>query len=146
MKTTALFLCTLAIASLALVPPTISGEPQQAAAPADKELMTKFYVAVQAQVLGHLNPKPSLADRFSRTLRPMPSKYFDTQIVKTGKDGVVDFNVMKNDRMDPKAPKRTAFTAGRFNGKTGEVFLFDGTKDTLVPAVEHPSIKKGATS
>ena len=146
MKTTALFLCTLATASLALIPPTISGERQQAAAPADKELMTKFHVAVQAQVLGHLNPKPSLADRFSRTLRPMPSKYFDTQIVKTGDDGVVDFNVMKNDRTDPKAPKRTALTAGRFNGKTGEVFLFDGIKGKFVPAIEHPAIDKGATS
>ena len=60
--------------------------------------------------------------------------------------GVVDFNVMKNDRTDPKAPKRTALTAGRFNGKTGEVFLFDGIKGKFVPAIEHPAIDKGATS
>lgn len=148
MKTKTILLCTLASASIALTPPAISGEKLQIQAVAKPQIKVpaKYYVAVQEKVLKHLNPKVPVSRRFSRTLRPMPSKYYDTEIVSHSKDGIVAFNVRHIDRSDPKKPTTAVLTLGKYNSKTDEVFLVDAASGKYVPALEHPQISKGATS
>jgi hypothetical protein len=148
MKRKIIFLCTLASASAALILPSISGERLQIqpVAKSKIEVPAKYYAAVQNQVLQHLNPKVPIAQRFSRTLRPMSSKYYDSEIVSHSKDGITEFNVRHIDRSDPKKPKTAVFASGKFNSKTNEVFLVDAATGKYVPALEHPLIRKGATS
>ena len=129
MKRKLIFLCTLASASVALIAPSISGEKiltQTAAKPAVKlegKTASIYHTVVYNQVLQHLNPKVPLAQRFSRTLRPMPSKYYDSEIVRQGKDGVVLFNVRHVDRSDPKKP-----TTAVFAGFLGSVIVCNRRK------------------
>ena len=148
MKTTTLFLSALGTASLVVASITIAGE-QQAKAPAEeipRETLVKFHQAVNAQVLEHLNPKISLADRFSRRIAPRSGIYYHAEIAGSPKGKIIEFKVVRNDHTNPKELKREVFANGRFNSNTGEVALFDEAKGTFVPAPEHPSIRKGGTT
>lgn len=152
MKLKRIFLCTLASISVALILPALSDDPSQKQGAAqvkvrlDPKIEVKYFEAVQVQVLKHLNPKVPISQRFSRVLRPMPRQYYDSEIARSGKGGIVEFYIMHNDRMDPEKPLRTRFASGKFNSRTGEVFLLDSARGKYVLAEEHPQIRKGVTS
>ena len=150
MKTTTLFLSALGTASLLIAPVAFSGEQEgKAKAPAveiPRDTLVKFHTAVNAQVLEHLNPKLSLADRFSRRIAPRSGIHFHAEIAGAPEGEIIPFKVMRNDLTNPKERKSETFATGRFNSETGEVALFDEGKGAFVPAPEHPSIGKGATS
>ncbi len=143
MKTTTLSLYALVPASAALIAVAAAGgrdpEPPTGKAP------RAFHQAIQVQVLQHINPKESLANRFSRALLPMPSKYYEVEIAGVDGGGNVEFRIVHVDTTTKK-PTLTPFTTGNYDHETGQVFLFDAAKGKRVPALEHPAIGKGATS
>lgn len=137
MNKTILSLCTLTSAiSMSIA---TAGKPVQAASAEGPEIPAKmrsiFYVAVHEQVLQHLNGKVSIADRFSRTLRPMPSRYYEAELVTNGKKAMM-FNLILNDRSNPQKPVREISAVGKYYPATKEIRLYD--KGVELPAKAHP--------
>lgn len=133
----------LASASSALIHPVLSedGQRSQSAeveAGLKPELVVGFRNAVQNAVLAHLNAKVPLPDRFSRVLRPMPTQYYDCELVGIGDDDAVAFRLVHWDRSQPGKPVRTVITTGKCNHATGEVLLKASPDGGLVPAMRHP--------
>lgn len=72
----------------------------------------------------------------------MPTRYYTSEIVSKGKDGIIGFQIVCIDRLIPGKPQGALFVAGKFNSGTGEVVLMNATTGKLVPVVQHPLFRK----
>ena len=133
----------LALASSALILPGLSeGAPGSGPAEVKVELkpevLVSFRKVVEDKVLGHLNAKLSIFDRFSRVKRPMPIQYYECEVVGIDDEGVVAFRLVRWDRSKPGKPARDVISTGTCNHVTGEVLLKTAPERGSVPASRHP--------
>ncbi len=106
-----------------------------------QERQQACYVAIESQILRHINPEVSQADRFSRVMRPMPAEYYVAKIVSETAEGMMEFQVTHINRVLEKSTQVVAAT-GSYNSKTGELLLKNDQTGGFAVASEHPLLKK----
>jgi hypothetical protein len=147
MKPKLSFLCLLLSASALSILPVASQDAAKPITKTDAQLTQErhqaCYVAIQSQILQHINPQVSRANRFSRVLRPMPEQYYTHKIVSENAEGMIEFQIWHINRMISN-PTQVVVATGTFNSKTGELLLKNHQSGKLVMASEHPLIKKNS--
>ena len=147
MKPKLSFLCLLLSASALSILPVVSQDAEKQAPKTEAQLkqarQQACYVAVQSQILQHINPEVSQANRFSRVMRPMPEQYYTQKIVSENAEGMIEFEIIHINRMVLNTTQVVVAT-GTFNSKTGELFLKNNQNGESVMASEHPLIKKNS--
>ncbi len=147
MKPKLSFLCLLLSASALSILPVVSQDAAKPITKTDAQLTQErhqaCYVAIQSQILQHINPEVSQANRFSRVLRPMPPQYYTHKIVSENTDGIIAFEIIHINRMNP-SPTPVVVATGTFNSKTSELLLKNNQSGESVMASEHPLIKKNS--
>lgn len=145
MKPKLSFLCLLLSASAITILPVVSQDAATQITKTDAQLAQErqqaCYVAIQSQILRHINPEVSQANRFSRVIRPMPTEYYAHKIVSENAEGMIEFQITHINRMVAK-PTPVAVATGTFNSKTGELLLKNDQSGESVAAAEHPLLKK----
>ena len=145
MKPKLSFLCLVLSASAVSILPVLSEDTVKPIAKNEAQLAQErqqaCYVAIDSQILKHINPEISQADRFSRVLRPMPKQYYAHKIVSENAEGVIQFQITHINRMIAK-PTAVVVATGTFNSESGELLLKDDPSGEFVVASEHPLIKK----
>ena len=145
MKPKLSFLCLLLSASAVSILPVLSEDESKPVAKTEMELKQEryaaYYVAIESQILKHINPEISQADRFSRVKRPMPAQYYAGSIVSENADGMIAFQINYIDRMNVK-PSSVVVATGTYNSKNGELLLKDDQSGEFVVASAHPLLKK----
>jgi hypothetical protein len=147
MKPKLSFLCLLLSASTVSILPVASQDAAKPITKTDAQLAQErqqaCYVAIQSQILQHINPEVSRADRFSRVLRPMPAQYYTHKIVSENAEGMIAFEIIHINRMITN-PTQVVVATGTFNSKTGELLLKNNHSGESMMASEHPLIKKNS--
>ncbi len=145
MKPKLSFLYLLLSASAATILPVVSEDVAKSVPKTEAQLLQEkqqaCYVAINTQILRHINPEVSQANRFSRVLVHRPEKYFDYKIFGENVEGSIEFEIMHINRIIEK-PTQVVVATGRFNSKTGELLLKDDASGQYVVASEHPLLKK----
>lgn len=145
MKPKLSFLCLLLSASALSILPVVSQDAEKQVAKTEAQLkqarQQACYVAIQSQILQHINPELSRADRFSRVMRPMPQQYYTHQIVSEDAEGMIQYEIIHINRMTLN-PTQVVVATGTFNSKTGLLLLKNQHNGESVMASEHPLIKK----
>ena len=139
-------LCLLLSVSTFSILPIPAEEAVKAASKTEEEIKNErshaCYQAVEANILVHLNPEVSFADRFSRVARPIPEKYYSAVITSQDVEGVIGFEIVFTDRriMTTTSPK-VVIATGKYNSKNSELFLMDDQTGEPVAAAEHRLVK-----
>ena len=145
MKPKLSFLYLLLSASAATILPVVSEDASQSVVKTEAQLKQErqhaCYVAIESQILSHINPEVSGADRFSRVMRPMPAQYYTATITGENAEGIMEFQITHINRVIQKSTQVVVAT-GSFNSKTGKLMLKDDQSGEFVAASEHPLIKK----
>lgn len=147
MKPKLSFLWLLLSASALSILPAASQDAAKPITKTDAQLTQErhqaCYVAIQSQILQHINPEVSQVDRFSRVMRPMPAQYYTHKIVSENAEGIIAFEIIHTNRMISN-PTQVVVATGTFNSKTGELLLKNNQSGVSVMASEHPLIKKNS--
>ena len=147
MKPKLSFLCLLLSASALSILPVASQDAAKPITKTDAQLTQERQqacsVAIQSQILQHINPEVSRADRFSRVMRPMPAQYYTYKIGSDDAAGMIAFEIIHINRMISN-PTQVVVATGTFNSKTGELLLKNNQSGESVMASEHPLIKKNS--
>jgi hypothetical protein len=106
-----------------------------------QERQQACYVAIESQILRHINPEVSQASRFSRVIRPMPTEYYAHKIASENTGRVIEFQIVHINRMIVP-PTQAVEATGTFDSDNGELLLKDERGEKFVPASEHPLLKK----
>jgi len=145
MKPKLSFLCLLLSASALSILPVVSQDAAKPITKTDAQLTQErqqaCYVAIQSQILRHINPEVSQANRFSRVLRPMPPQYYTHKIGSEDAEGMIAFEIIHINRMISNTTQVVVAT-GTFNSKTSELLLKNHQNGESLNASEHPLIKK----
>ena len=139
------FLYLLLSASAVTIMPVVSEDAAKSVVKTEAQLAQErqqaCYVAIESQILQHINPEVSRADRFSLVIRPMSAQYYAGSIVSENADGIVGFQINYIDRMALK-PSSVIVATGTYNSKNGELLLKDDQSGEFVVASAHSLLKK----
>jgi hypothetical protein len=145
MKPKLSFLCLLLSASAVSILPVLSEDAARSVVKTEAQLAQErqqaCYVAIESQILQHINPEVSRLDRFSRVKRPMPAQYYAGSNVSENAEGMIAFQINYIDRMALK-PSSVIVATGTYNSKNGELLLKDDQSGEFVVASAHPLLKK----
>jgi hypothetical protein len=138
-------LCLLLAVSAATILPVVSEDTAKSVVKTEAQLAQErqhaCYVAIESQILSHINPEVSTADRFSRVMRPMPDEYYVASLTGENTEGVIGFQITHINRIIQKSGTNVAAT-GSYNSKTGELLLKNDHSGEFVPASQHPLLNK----
>lgn len=148
MKSKLSSLCLLLSVSAFSILPIPAEEAAKAASKTEEEVknqqISACYMAIEKQILVHVNSEASFTSRFSRVMRPMPETYYEDKIVSHDADGNISFKILYIDQRKPETRlKPHTVATGIYISKTNGLYLIDDQTGKPVPAAEHPLVKNG---